>query len=321
MSLNERAYGATPETPETQTAAASAQPNVRADAEPAPPLNIWFDGSVCPQTLLSAPLTSHALHYGTGVFEGIRSYATARGAAVFRLPEHLERMRKGADAFGLPFDAQEATAATLAVLRANHHRDAYVRPLLWLGTGSLGLDVAPLSRHLMVASMPWSSHLGAERVRLTRSPFRRNRADALPPLKLCGAYVNSVLAKREAAARGFGEALFTDENGFVVECTGENVFLVKDGRVTAIDHPDALPGITRDTIVQLTQAPSRPVTLEELLDADEVFLTGTSAEVTGVSALDSREYAQRKVSDELRQLYLNVVRGRSPSHRHWLTEV
>jgi branched-chain amino acid aminotransferase len=286
-------------------------------------LNIWFDGALCVQTLLSTPLTTHALHYGTAVFEGIRCYGTANGAAVFRLPEHWARMKSGAEALGMAFDTAEATDAVLKVLRSNHHRDAYVRPLLWLGTGSLGLDVDPLSRHLMVATLPWRSHLGTESVRLTVSPMRRNRADALPPLKLSGAYVNSVLAKREAAARGFGEALFVDAQGFVVECTGENVFLVKDGAITAVQHADALPGITRDTIIELSGATQRPVTFEELLDADEIFLTGTSAEVTAVQALDARKFEPGKVTAELKALYARVVRGESadPAHRKWLTEV
>jgi branched-chain amino acid aminotransferase len=284
-------------------------------------LNLWFDGRIGPQDQLAAPLTTHAMHYGTAVFEGIRSYATPDGAAVFRLPEHLERMRKGAEAFGAKFDVVEAAAAVIAVLQSNHHRDAYVRPLLWYGTGSLGLDVAPLSRHLMVASMPWKPHLGDKPVRLTVSPFRRNRAEALPPLKLSGAYVNSILAKREAGSRGFDDALFIDDAGFVVECTGVNVFLVKGGQVVAVDHPDALPGITRDTLVELAGAASRPVTLEELLEADEVFLTGTSAEVMPVAALDRRDYGATPVADELRARYLRVVRGGSPAHAHWLTSV
>lgn len=284
-------------------------------------LNLWYDGRLGPADTLAAPLTTHALHYGTGVFEGIRCYATPDGAAVFRLRDHLERMRRGAEAFGMVFPRAEAEAATLAVLRANRHRDAYVRPLFWLGTGSLGLDVEPLSRHLMVATMPWTSHLGTDSVRLTVSPFRRNPASALPPLKLCGNYVNSILAKREAGSRGFGEALFVDDNGFVVECTGENVFVVKNGEVVAVEHGDALPGITRDTVIELSGAKSRPVTLEELLEADEVFLTGTSAEIARVGALDEREYGPGPITAELRDLYLRVVRGESRSHRHWLTEV
>lgn len=284
-------------------------------------LSLWFDGRIGPQDQLSAPLTTHAMHYGTAVFEGIRSYATPDGAAVFRLPEHLERMRKGAEAFGAKFDITEAAAAVIAVLQANRHRDAYIRPLLWYGTGSLGLDVAPLSRHLMVASMPWKPHLGDKPVRLTVSPFRRNRAEALPPLKLSGAYVNSILAKREAGSRGYDDALFVDDANFVVECTGVNVFLVKGGKVVAVEHPDALPGITRDTIVELAGATSRPVPLEELLDADEVFLTGTSAEVMPVAALDRKDYGATPVADELRARYLRVVRGGSPAHARWLTPV
>ncbi len=284
-------------------------------------LSLWFDGRLGPQDRLSAPLTTHAMHYGTAVFEGIRSYATPDGAAVFRLPEHLQRMRRGAEAFGAAFDVEEAAAAVIAVLRANRHRDAYVRPLLWYGTGSLGLDVAPLTRHLMVASMPWKPHLGDQPVRLTVSPFRRNRAEAMPPLKLSGAYVNSILAKREAGARGYDDALFVDDAGFVCECTGVNVFMVAGGKVVAVEHPDALPGITRDTIAELAGAVSRPVTLEELLEADEVFLTGTSAEVMPVAVMDRRDYGATPIADDLRARYLRIVRGGSPAHAHWLTTV
>uniref|UniRef100_A0A8J7VTD0 branched-chain-amino-acid transaminase n=1 Tax=Coralloluteibacterium stylophorae TaxID=1776034 RepID=A0A8J7VTD0_9GAMM len=284
-------------------------------------LSLWFDGRLVPQDQLAAPLTTHAMHYGTAVIEGLRSTATPDGAAVFRLREHLERMRPGADALGIAFDANEAAAATVAVLRANHHRDAYLRPLLWYGTGSLGLDVGPLSRHLMVASVPWAPHLGEKPVRLTVSPMRRNRAAALPPLKLAGSYVNSILAKREAAGRGFDDALFVDDDGLVVECTGVNVFMVKDGAVVAVAHPDALPGITRDTLVELTGATARAVPLDELKEADEVFLAGTSAEVLPVAALDERRFGDAPVATEIRARYLSIVRSGSPAHEHWLTRV
>ncbi len=280
----------------------------------------WCDGEIAEAEQLSAPLNSHALHYGTGVFEGIRSYATDDGrAAVFRLPEHLERMRRGAEALGMPFDVAEASEAVLATLRANGHRDAYIRPLLWFDGGGLGLDVDRLTTRLMVATLPWSSHLGTHRVRLTVSPMRRNPAAALPPLKLCGNYVNSILAKREASVRGFGEALFVDDAGYVVECTGENVFLVKDGAVTAVQHGDALPGITRDTVIQLTGATSRPVHIEELKAADEVFLTGTSAEIARVDVIDERRFAASPFGDALAAQYADIVRGRSAAHAHWLT--
>ena len=280
----------------------------------------FCDGEIAEAEAFSVPLTSHALHYGTGVFEGIRSYATDDGgAAVFRLREHLERMRKGAEALGMKFDVAQATEAVLATLRANGHRDAYIRPLLWFNAGGLGLDVDKLSERLMVATLPWTSHLGTHRVRLTVSSFRRNPAKALPPLKLCGNYVNSILAKREATSRGFGEALFTDAQGQVVECTGENVFMVKDGRVTAVKHPDALPGITRATVIELAGAESRPVSLEELKDADEIFLTGTSAEIAQVGWLDARELGANPISMELRRLYQRVVTGQEAARSGWLT--
>jgi len=285
-------------------------------------LQLWFDGEVMSHESARVPLTTHALHYGSGVFEGIRSYATVDGgAAVFRLPEHLQRMRLGAAAFGADFDVVLAQEATLQVLRANHHRDAYIRPLLWFGTGGLALDVGSLTQHLMVASLPWKSHLGEHRQRLSVSPFRRNRSAALPPLKLCGGYVNSILAKREASARGFDEAMFVDDDGFVVECSAENVFLVKAGRVTAVEHADALPGITRATLVELTGAQSRPVALDELLDADEVFVCGTSAEVASVAAIDGREFAAAPLTRELQAHYAGIVRGRESRFSSWLTHV
>ena len=151
--------------------------------------------------------------------------------------------------------------------------------------------------------------------------WRRNPADSLPPLKLCGGYVNSILAKREAKARGFDEALFTDRENNVVECTGANVFMVKDGRITSVEHRDALPGITRDTLLQLSGAETRMVPLSELLDADEVFACGTAAEVAPVAQIEDRVYGDNPVTRELQSLYARVVRGQEGAWRHWLTSV
>lgn len=291
------------------------------EAAHAPKPLAWFDGALVEGDTLQAGLTTHALHYGSGVFEGIRAYATETGAAVFRLPEHLERMRRGAEMFGLPFDPALAAEATLATLRANRHRDAYIRPLAWFGEGGFGLDVEGHVPHMMVATTATHVHLNGTRARLGVSNWRRNPADSLPPLKLCGGYVNSILAKRETRARGFDEALFTDRDGLVVECTGANVFLVKDGRVTAVEHRDALPGITRDTLIELTGAQSRAVALAELLDADEVFACGTAAEVAPVAQIEDRQYGDNPVTRELQALYGRVVRGQEAAYRHWLTEV
>lgn len=282
---------------------------------------VWFDGALHDIDSLQAGLTTHAMHYGSGVFEGIRSYATASGAAVFRLPEHIERMRQGAALLGMTFDPAVATDAVLATLRANGHRDAYIRPLAWFGEGSFGLDVEGHAEHLMVATTATQVHLNGTRARLGISKWRRNPADSLPPLKLCGAYVNSILAKRESKSRGFDEALFTDADGFVVECTGANVFIVKDGRVTAVQHRDALPGVTRDTLIRLSGAESRAVSVEELYDADEVFACGTAAEVAPVHGVEDRSYGDNPVTRELSALYARVVRGEAEVSRGWLTAV
>ncbi|MCD9029684.1 aminotransferase class IV [Luteimonas sp. BDR2-5] len=306
-----------------QAAAATVTP-IRPDQEAggADRPRAWFDGALCDIDALQAGLTTHAMHYGSGVFEGIRAYATADGgAAVFRLPEHMARMRKGASLLGMAFDPSQATEAVLATLRANRHRDAYIRPLAWFGEGSFGLDVEGHTEHLMVATTATQVHLNGTRARLGISTWRRNPADSLPPLKLCGAYVNSILAKRESKARGFDEALFTDRDGFVVECTGANVFMVKGGRVTAVEHRDALPGITRDTLIALSGAESRAVTVEELLDADEVFACGTAAEVAPVAEIEHRRYDGNPVSTELGALYRRVVRGEEHVASGWLTAV
>ncbi|HEU4663049.1 MAG TPA: aminotransferase class IV, partial [Dokdonella sp.] len=278
---------------------------------------MWFDGELVDPDDARIGLTTHALHYGSGVFEGIRAYATRDGAAVFRLADHLERMRKGAALLGIAFDATTASEAILATLRANRQRDAYVRPLAWVGAGGFGLDVADHPRHFMVATSPASVHLGGARTRLGISPWRRNPARALPTLKLCGAYVNSILAKREAKGRGFDEALFVDDDGFVVECTGANVFAVSGDRIVAIEHADALPGITRDTLVALSGAECRAMSLAELRDADEVFVCGTAAEVAPVAALELRTYGVGPVARELAALYARVVRGEETAPAPW----
>ncbi|TDK29514.1 aminotransferase class IV [Luteimonas terrae] len=309
MSLNVAAEAAPVAAPSVAETLSSTRPQV------------WFDGALHDIDSLQAGLTTHAMHYGSGVFEGIRSYATAGGAAVFRLPEHIERMRQGAALLGMAFDPAVATGAVLATLRANGHRDAYIRPLAWFGEGSFGLDVEGHAEHLMVATTATQVHLGGTRARLGISRWRRNSADSLPPLKLCGAYVNSILAKRESKSRGFDEALFTDADGFVVECTGANVFIVKDGSVTAVQHRDALPGVTRDTLIQLSGADSRAVTVEELYDADEVFACGTAAEVAPVHGVEDRSYGDNPVTRELAALYARVVRGEAEAARSWLTAV
>ena len=224
----------------------------------------------------------------------------------------------------MPFDVEAMTKGSVEAVRANELENAYLRPLAYYETGGLGLDVAPLGARHMVAAMPWKSHLGepgARGVRMRTSPLRRIPASAVPALKFCGIYVNSILAKLEAVRAGFEEALFVDDRGFVVEATGENVFLVKRGRVVAVSHADALPGITRATIIELAGATERPVTLDELRDADEIFLTGTSAEVAAVGTFDGRDLGIGPITKEIAAKYQALVHGETSEHADWLTLV
>jgi len=283
---------------------------------------IWTDGEVRPLAQAAPSALANGLHYGTGVFEGIRSYATPKGARVFRLTEHLERMRQGADCISLPFDLDAVYRGTFDALKANGLENAYIRPLTWFDGGGLGLDVDKLTPRSLVATMPWKSHLGddaqATGVSLRTSSWRRNSRHALPPLKLCGNYVNSIIAKREATLHGYDEALFVDADSNVCEATGENVFMVRNGKITAGKHPDALPGITRATLIELLQCEERTITLDELREADEIFLTGTSAEVTAVPKFDGRIMAPNPVTREVSTLYQAVVHGHTETQRGWL---
>ena len=234
----------------------------------------------------------------------------------------MERFARGTEALSMDVDVAALTEGIVETVAASGFKNAYIRPIAYFAAGGLGLDTEPLEPHMAVAVMPWKSHLGEGAqagISVQVSRFRRNSARALPPLKICGGYVNSILAKREAALAGFDEALFVDDDGFVCEATGENIFLVKDGQVTAVDHPDALPGITRSTVMELAGATARKVRLEELFEADEVFVTGTSAEVTPVSRLNDRVYGAGSVTRALRTAYMDLVHGRDQSRRAWLT--
>lgn len=286
--------------------------------------SFWMDGDVRTAGEAGAPLLSHGLHYGTGVFEGIRVYNTARGPAVFRLGAHMDRLARGAELLAMDVDVDAMSAAVGPLLHRNRLKSAYVRPLAFYSGGGLGLDLGPLTATQAVAVLPWTSHLGGDAcetgVAVRVSPHRRISAKALPPLKFTGTYANACVAKLEAVRAGYEEALFIDDDGFVVEATGENVFLVKNGAVVAVEHEDALPGITRDTVATLAGATRRKVTLEELLDADEVFLTGTSAEVAPVTRLDGRgSMPIGPVTRQLRALYQDVVHGRTSDADRWLT--
>lgn len=281
----------------------------------------WIDGKLIPEHLAHATPFDQGLHYGLGVFEGIRAYATPTGCTVFRLDAHLDRMARGAEQLGMRLDIAALAEGVEALCRANSLGDAYIRPIAWLGDGQgLSLDVRNLHTRMAIRTLPLASHLSkAARARglwLQTSPWCRNRAESIPPLKLTGGYVNAVLAKRHAMLHGFDGALFLRDEA-VVEASAENLGFVKDGAITLISHPDALPGITRQTLATLTAAITRPATLTELRDADEVFVCGTSAEVQPVTRIDNQRWDIGPVTRSLQSTYAEVVRGKAPHGSAW----
>lgn len=306
---------------------------------PAPGLEaglIWMDGELVPQERATVSVLSHALHYGTSVFEGIRSYDTGSGAAVFRLDEHAERLLASAHILGmddLP-SVETIREAVVATVRANARTACYVRPLLWHGPESLGINPRGTRVHFMVATWPWGTYLGDDAIRegakVMTSSWRRSPPDVLPTkAKAGGNYVNSVLANMEARDHGYDEAILLDHAGFVAEGSGENLFFVHDGVVHAIRHSVNLRGITRDSVMRIAEADGREVreamaTRDELYGADEVFMVGSAAEVTGIAAIDRRAIGAGvagPVTMELRRAYLDVVEGRDPRFESWLTRV
>lgn len=297
---------------------------------------IWLDGALVPQERAVVSVLTHAMHYGTSVFEGIRAYETARGAAVFRLREHSVRLLESAKILGMKptITADEIDHAILETIRANRRRACYVRPLLWYGAESLGVSPARNLLHFMVATLPWGVYLGDEAVRkgarLMTSSWRRSAGDIMPTKsKAGGNYINSVLANQEARDNGFDEALLLDKEGFVAEGSGENIFFLKDGTLFAIAHSVNLRGITRDTVLQLardmgTRIEATMATRDELYTADEVFMTGTAAEVTPIASIDRRPIGAGVAGPyalAMRERYLQVVSGQRPEYDRWLTYV
>jgi branched-chain amino acid aminotransferase len=292
---------------------------------------LWFDGALVePHAVAIAPLT-HALHYGSGAFEGIRAYETARGPGVFRLRDHLRRLYASADVYGLriAYSLDQLARAIFHTLRANDLESGYVRPLAYFGEGGIALsprNVCPT--HLLVAALPLSGSLLGDRasVQATISPWRKTPSRSLPSTaKVCGHYTNSILAKHDAHSRGFDEAILLNDRGDVAEGTGENVFLVRSGRLYTNDaSADVLEGITQATVVELARdlgiaVEIGRVTVGELRAADEVFLTGTAAEVMPVSRIDDRPLPEaHPIADALQAAYANAVRGLDPSHPDWV---
>jgi branched-chain amino acid aminotransferase len=297
---------------------------------------IYFDGDIVPQEEAKVSVLTHALHYGTSVFEGIRAYETSQGAAIFRLNEHSKRLLESAKIIGMkPAQTlEQINQAIIDTVRKNNRKSCYIRPLLWYGAEALGVNPGRNKIHMMVATWNWGTYLGDDAVKqgakLMTSSWRRSPGDVMPTkAKAGGNYINSVLANSEARDHGYDEALLLDKDGFVAEGAGENIFMYRDGILYPISHSVNLRGITRDSVIQIAKYLGTPVeptmaTRDELYTADEVFMVGTAAEVTPIASIDRRPIGSGKAGEyslKLRETYLNAVTGKLPEFDHWLTYV
>jgi branched-chain amino acid aminotransferase len=293
---------------------------------------IWMDGTLVPWQDATIHVLTHSLHYGSGVFEGIRAYPTARGAAVFRLTDHMRRLHQSASLLhiDLPYSDAELVEATKETIRANHLDSCYVRPIAFLGYGEMGLNPLPCEVNVAIAVWPWGSYLGDEGVqhgvRMKISTWRRMDPNINPvAAKGTGIYINSSLAKVEALHGGYDEAILLNTSGTVAEATGENVFIVKNGvLVTPPLHAGALEGITRDSVMAIARDLGYEVREQALLRtdlylADEAFLCGTAAEVVPIREIDDHEIGEPgEATRKIQETYFATVRGQVEKYADWL---
>ena len=296
---------------------------------------IWMDGELVPWDEAKVHVLTHSLHYGSGVFEGIRTYAAADGPAVFRLTDHIQRLFDSAKLImmTIPWTVEQLVDACKLTVRESGLDSCYVRPIAYLGYGEIGLNPLPCEVNVSIAVWPWGAYLGEESleagVRMKVSSWRRMDPNINPvAAKGTGIYINSSLAKVEAVQSGYDEAILLNTQGFVAECTGENLFIVKNG--TLITPPlssGALAGITRDSVMTIARDLGYPVKEEQLLRhdlylADEAFLTGTAAEVVPIRSVDDRVIGNRgEITRKLQETYFAAVRGEVEQYKDWLEYV
>ena len=296
---------------------------------------IWMDGDFIPWDEARVHILTHTLHYGLGVFEGIRAYHCHDGrTAIFRLKKHIQRLYDSAHVMQLaiPFSAEQVEGACVEILRQNQQTEAYIRPLVFVGDGVMGLNPGTNPIRVTIISWVWGAYLGDEGlmkgIRLKTSAFTRHHVRIMmTKTKTVGNYVNSILAKREAIHAGFDEAILLDTEGYVSEASGENIFMVKDGVLRTPPLTSILPGITRQALLTLARDMGISVweekfSLDDLYLADEAFLTGTAAEVTPVREVDGRLIGQGSpgpITQKLQSVFFGVVKGQDPKYQRWLT--
>ena len=295
--------------------------------------HIWYDGKLVPWRSANTHVLTHSLHYGLAVFEGLRAYKTDGGTAIFRLTEHTERMFNSAHIYmmKIPYDRQTLMEAQKEVVRANRLDSCYVRPIAFYGSEKMGVSPKGASVHVAIAAWPWGAYLGADGlekgIRVKTSSYARHHVNvSMCRAKYSGTYANSILANMEATEHGYDEGLLLDVDGFVAEGAGENLFMVKADRIVEPELNSALIGITRDSVIQLAAdlgytVEAKRLTRDDLYIADEVFFTGTAAEVTPVREVDGRTVGTGKrgaLTEKLQTMFFDVVNGRSKKYRHWL---
>lgn len=301
-----------------------------------PVQKIWLNGELVDWEKATTHILTHTLHYGLGIFEGIRCYKTDRGPAVFRLQEHIDRLYDSAKItrIPIPYRPEELIEATFDLIRVNALEECYIRPLAFLGYGRMGLNPIGLPVSVAVAVWPWGAYLGEEGltkgIRAKISSFTRHHPNVMmTKAKVCGNYANSQLAKAEAIENGYDEAIMLDPWGNVAEGTGENIFIVRRGELKTPPLTAILEGITRDSVIELARTMGvglreEAFSRDELYAADEAFFTGTAAEITPIREVDGRTIGPGKpghVTTKLQQSFFDVVTGRDPTHEHWLTYV
>ncbi|MCG6863316.1 MAG: branched-chain amino acid transaminase [Chromatiaceae bacterium] len=297
---------------------------------------IWLDGKMVPWREANTHVLTHTLHYGMGVFEGVRAYRTDKGAAIFRLREHTDRLFNSAHILGMsiPYDRDTLDAAQRAAVRENGLDSAYIRPMCFYGSEGMGLRADNLKVHCMVAAWEWGAYLGEDNmkngIRIRVSSFTRHHVNiTMCRAKANGNYINSMLALQEALNDGYDEALLLDAEGYVMEGSGENIFIVREGVLYTPDLTSALDGITRKTVISLAEelgigVVEKRITRDEVYIADEAFFTGTAAEVTPIREVDGRAIGtgtRGPITERLQGLYFDQVHGRRDEYRQWLTLV
>jgi len=297
---------------------------------------IWLDGEMVPWREAKVHVLTHTLHYGMGVFEGVRAYHAEQGTSIFKLQEHTDRLFDSAHILrmNIPFDKQTLVDAQKAVVKENNLDSAYLRPMCFLGSEGMGLRADNLKTHVMIAAWEWGSYLGADNmekgIRIRTSSYTRHHVNiTMCKAKANGNYMNSMLALQEATTDGYDEALLLDNEGYVAEGSGENFFLVHDGILYTPDLTSALNGITRKTIMVFADAlgikvVEKRITRDEVYIADEAFFTGTAAEVTPIRELDNRTIGnggRGLITEKLQTMYFDVVHGRNPKYLDWLSKV